>query len=404
MGLANDVLKELIKHVKKKDENERGNETVDVHHKKTQDKIIEMYDEVEDLEAQISNISLAKMVVLNDLKRVPLLKADLIKEASEVSQENYAKPKRKTQNERQSCGASLCLLFTCDVVNDWDSKLTCKNTCRVHTRCEGFAPIDNGEEMSDNYECVKCKKEVPNEEWLEDALKIRNEDLTKMQVDANIRKTSVQAEIDHHENIEEIVSGPRQRLLKEAMVKLGDIARYHGGDLQGNQVQKLLDDAREETFEILKCIEDDEPAHKRFSRALTILANASDALKTTDEGYDEHDLKMIRSICEEWGNIWPNSFTERNITPKGHILSFVIPKACEELKTFSRFYKVEQKGEAIHACMNDIDRKAWVIKNEGARLWKLIERYELRNVTNVEIVVPMKRVFKTDRLRKSKYI
>ena len=37
----------------KKDENERGNETVDVHHKKTQDKIIEMYDEVEDLEAQI---------------------------------------------------------------------------------------------------------------------------------------------------------------------------------------------------------------------------------------------------------------------------------------------------------------------------------------------------------------
>ena len=169
-------------------------------------------------------------------------------------------------------------------------------------------------------------------------------------------------------------------------------------------MQKLLDDARDETFEILKCVEDDEPAHQRFSRALTILANASDALKTTDEGYDEHDLIMIRSICEQWGNIWPNSFTERNITPKGHILSFVIPKSCEELKTYSKFYKVEQKGEAIHATLNDIDRKAWVIKDEGARLWKLVERYELRNVTDVECVVPIKRVFSRERLRKTRYI
>ena len=55
---------------------------------------------------------------------------------------------------------------------------------------------------------------------------------------------------------------------------------------------------------------------------------------------------------------------------------------------------MEQKGESIHATMNDIDRKCWVIKNKQARLWKIIERYELRNVTNVDIVVPMKRVLK----------
>ena len=44
--------------------------------------------------------------------------------------------------------------------------------------------------------------------------------------------------------------------------------------------------------------------------------------------------------------------------------------------------------------MNDIERKCWVIKNKQARLWKMIERYEMRNVTNVDIVVPIKRVFK----------
>ena len=44
--------------------------------------------------------------------------------------------------------------------------------------------------------------------------------------------TSMKSEIDHHEYTEESISGPKQRMLKEAMLKLGDIARYHGGDMQ----------------------------------------------------------------------------------------------------------------------------------------------------------------------------
>ena len=62
--------------------------------------------------------------------------------------------------------------------------------------------------------------------------------------------------------MEECFSGPRQRLLKEAMKVLGDIARYHGGDLQGKQVQKLLDDFRgEKPHMLLKCVEDDQNTH-----------------------------------------------------------------------------------------------------------------------------------------------
>ena len=74
---------------------------------------------------------------------------------------------------------------------------------------------------------VKCEDKNTNEEWIEEALKKRNEHLQKLQLETNIRKISVQAEIDHHENIEKTLSGPWQRLLKEAMVKLGDVARYH---------------------------------------------------------------------------------------------------------------------------------------------------------------------------------
>ena len=77
---------------------------------------------------------------------------------------------------------------------------------------------------------------------------------------------------------------------------------------------------------------------------------------------------------------------------KGTHNGFCPAKNCR--RTQNQFYKVEEKGESIHATMNDIERKCWVIKNKQARLWKIIERYEMRNVTNVDIVVPIKRVLK----------
>ena len=46
---------------------------------------------------------------------------------------------------------------------------------------------------------VKCEDKNTNEEWIEEALKKRNAHLQKLQLETNIRKISVQAEIDHHE-------------------------------------------------------------------------------------------------------------------------------------------------------------------------------------------------------------
>ena len=293
MGLANDVLKELKKDVIKCDDEEKPNEGFDDHHNKVQENLLKMYSEVEDLEAQLSNTSLSKMVIQNDLKRVALLKKDLMEEAEKVSKENYRKQKATKKNERQSCGAASCLLFTIDVENDWDQMLTCKNTCKVHLRCEGIALVDEDEELPDGYTCVQCQKNKPNDEWIEDAFKTKNQEFTKSQMSLNLRITSVKADIAHNEHLEETESGPRQRQLKNAMKKLGDIARYHGGDLQGKQVQKLLDDARDETFEIIDCVKDHKNLHTKYSTALTCLANVSDALKTSGEDHEDEGVKIF---------------------------------------------------------------------------------------------------------------
>ena len=85
---------------------------------------------------------------------------------------------------------------------------------------------------------------------------------------------------------------------------------------------------------------------------------------------------------------------DKNVSPKGHINSIVLPKSVEYLRSFYRFYKLEQKGEEIHSELNDLERKAWVIRNKEQKLWTIIQRYEVRNQSKVDIVEPVKRLFK----------
>ena len=117
----------------------------------------------------------------------------------------------------------------------------------------------------------------------------------------------------------------------------------------------------------------------------------SDALKTDfEQNFDDEDIDDIRSWCEEWGKNWQRDF-KRNFTPKAHDLIFVIPEFIKQHRTFSMFYKAEQAGESIHAILNEINRKIWNIREDEAKLWKFIERFECRNVLDINIVKPKKR-------------
>ena len=395
MGETNNVLKELKEATVKIDLEKTNQENKETQQKEAQDMLVQLYLEKENLESTWINISQAEVIMLNDLKRVTLLLEDKEEEASKVANEIFPKSQKKATS-KEKCNADLCLIFAGDVKNDFDAKFTCKNTCKIHVRCEGFPLFNYEDTLLSEYTCGKCEKGTSNKTWLEQTLRERHMELVNAKGAISNRITFKKADIDLHENIETECSGPKQRQLKEAMKALGDIARYHGGDLQGKQVQKLLDNARGKAeFKLLDCISEDRTTHDKFKKAIKILADVSDALKMPIEKFDEEDIQMIRHLCEEWGKFWPNEFLHRNITPKGHILSFVLPEIVRELKTFYRFYKVEQKGEEIHAELNDIDRKAWVMKNKEARLWTLIYRYEMRNITKVDIVVPIKRTNKT---------
>ena len=200
------IINGFIKDVIKANKEERGIESSETHHKQIQEKLLQMYSEVKDLEAQLSNTSLAKMVLMNDLKRILLLKKGKLNEADEASKENYRSMKR-AKNERQSCDAAICLLFKIDIENEWGQMLICKNGCKIHLRCEGIALVDENEELPDDYQCKQCETNRPNGEWIEESLKVKNREFTKTQTSLNVQITSLTADIAHNERLEESDQG-----------------------------------------------------------------------------------------------------------------------------------------------------------------------------------------------------
>ena len=70
----------------------------------------------------------------------------------------------------------------------------------------------------------------------------------------------------------------------------GDIARYHGSDLQGKQVQKLLNNAREKQNLIFLTAYQKTEQH--MINSIKILADVSDVLKMPIEKFDEENNQM----------------------------------------------------------------------------------------------------------------
>ena len=137
-----------------------------------------LYVDKEELEDKDSNENLAKMVLINDLERVLLLKEGKMQEAEVVAQKNYEKSKkRKRLLGKSTCDAEMCLIFPIDEECGWDDHFECKNGCKLHIRCEGLAPINEGGHLPHDYQCRSCATELGNERWLEKQLE---EELSKL--------------------------------------------------------------------------------------------------------------------------------------------------------------------------------------------------------------------------------
>ena len=240
--------------------------------------------------------------------------------------------------------------------------MTYKNGCKIHNCCEGigfgYVPTNCIEPET----CKKCTFGNGGNEWLEKSLIKGISLVADENLDIMRKLTEIKIQIEKAEN-EDIKCGERENKLKDSMNEMKiNPAIYHGGDLEGKAVQKMLDCARDHSFTILRCLSDKTDLHKRFE--------VSDIFKSKIEYFDDDEIEIVRTLCENWGINWPFDFPNLNLTPKGHDLVWVLPEILKQWKTFYMFYKVEEKGESIHAELNSIQRKIWCIRDPVERLWK----------------------------------
>ena len=386
MGLGNDVVNELKRIVRDLDDKESEVQTM---HNNVDEKLQKLHEERETLETNHKNNALDKFIAEHDFQQQALIKKNKIKEAAEIAKKRYTKVKSRAQ--KQDCDTGLCVIFPCDEENGYADILTCKNGCKVHNRCEGIVYVPHNYVEPEIYTCKKCNFELQGDEWLEKELKEGIKMVTDENRDIMRRLTEIKIEIEKIEN-EELKCGERENKLKESMkiMKINP-AIYHGGDFEGKAIQKMLDCARDKSFTILQCVSDQAELFEKFQRALTTLHEVSDLFKSKIEYFDDEEVEIVKTLCENWGKNWPIDFPNLNITPKGHDLVWVLPEVLRQLRSFYMFYKVEEKGESIHAELNSIQRKIWCIRDPAERLWKYIERYELKNTLETDLVLPYNR-------------
>ena len=76
--------------------------------KEIQNDLIDLYKDLEAAKDIHANLNLAKMVVINDLKRVKLLLEGKLEEAEDAAKENYKPSKSKV--EKANCDSEICLI------------------------------------------------------------------------------------------------------------------------------------------------------------------------------------------------------------------------------------------------------------------------------------------------------
>ena len=386
MGLGNDVLNELKRVVIELDEKEAETQNI---HENIERHLKILYEEKESLETRHANNALDKVTAENDLERLCHISDNKIKKASDVAKRIYKKVKSKAK--KANCNSELCVIFPCDEENGSADIIVCHNGCKVHKRCEGIVYEPENYMEPDMYICKKCIQGVVGKSWLEESIKDGIKLASNENRDIMRRLTEIKIEIEKVKN-EDSKCGDRQKQLKNSMKALKiNPAIYHGGDLEGKAVQNLLDCARDQSFTILQCLSDKTELYGKFQRALTTLHEVSDIFKSKIEFFSEDEIAVVKSLCENWGKNWPVDFPHLNLTPEGHDLVWVLPEILRHTQSFYMFYKVEEKGESIHAELNSIQRKIWCIRDPAERLWKYIERYELKNSLDTNIVVANKK-------------
>jgi hypothetical protein len=369
MCLVNDILDQTKLEARQLDSTELGNNEREKETDEKIEKMKELEEEKEMLGIELSNAAIVSNTFFSDIKRLEQLLTGNTKQAENIANNEYTKKSKRTI--KKNCDSLRCVIFPCDSLANYDQTIKCCNGCILHVRCEGIIIYSLDDPLPENYKCIICKG--GSEFTIRQKLKEGEEEVDKDISDIKIEHQVLENKIKLLENNLNENMGPREMRLMLSYKNLKvTAALYHGGSLEGRQCQKILEDIKRGNLEILNCFQDKLEIVEKYKVPLQCLANVCHKLRIENDNFTDEEVAYIKQECEQWSNTWPVNFPHRNITPKGHIFSFVLPKFIEKHRTYHMYYRMEQAGEKMHATLNEISRKLWAIRNVHDRLWLFI--------------------------------
>ena len=307
---------------------------------------------------------------------------------------NQMKNRVKPFEDREVCKSKYCLLFPIDRRFENDMTFQC-SSCKqeMHYLCEGFTELSvTIKKKRETYKCHNCC-----DYRMEDIERKFEKEIESMKISQRELFTDINnwiGKVNQKKYELDLVRGPAEQKLEESYknLKIAPMS-YHGGSLNGKDCEKIMINARNserfEDFEITKCLLEEFPERaENYWKLFKILGDCWSKLSVPPK--DESDLMDKKKACEEWSKQLPVLFPERNITRKGHVLSVHVPEYLQaNPKLFHKFFKLEQRGESVHAKVNQMNRARFFhIKPEKKRVAKTMVELERFNHVDKELFTP----------------
>ena len=94
----------------------------------------------------------------------------------------------------------------------------------------------------------------------------------------------------------------------------------------------------------------------------------------------DEEVQTLVSLCHRFGELFPVTFPNRNITRKIHAFIFDVPIFVQRWRTIGMLS--EQEGESKHASVNAELRNLACVRNHAEKIRLVLEREELRSTVD----------------------
>ena len=89
------------------------------------------------------------------------------------------------------------------------------------------------------------------------------------------------------------------------------------------------------------------------------------------------ECESAAQVCEEWCQVYPVFFPNKNLTRKMVEWSIMMPKFIREKKGFmNTMLRLEQEGEHLHQILNSLENRFKSVYNKSERYYLILKELE----------------------------